>query len=140
MFFGDVKTKSFLIQYLQILGDNNAAKATPKMATIGGVRFYRSKNGNLYRSGIVKAQRYAIHSRRTKYPLVLEQSNLETSRKHVVKKIDELCKIFSTTGSSFLSRLNISSDTATMECKFQQHLLTIEIRCLYQRPCVPIRS
>jgi len=28
------------------------------MAVIGGVKFYRSKNGNLYRHGIVKAQRY----------------------------------------------------------------------------------
>lgn len=39
-------------------GENNPAKATPKMAVVGGVRFYRSKNGNLYRHGIVKAQRY----------------------------------------------------------------------------------
>ena len=38
--------------------DSNAGKVTPKSATIGGVRFYRSKNGNLYRSGIVQAQRY----------------------------------------------------------------------------------
>jgi hypothetical protein len=36
----------------------NAAKATPKTATIGGVRFYRSKNGNMYRSAIIKAYRY----------------------------------------------------------------------------------
>ncbi len=39
-------------------GDSNSPKATPKMAIVGGVRFYRSKNGNLYRHGIVKAQRY----------------------------------------------------------------------------------
>jgi len=43
---------------LQRAGDMNAAKATPKTATIGGVRFYRSKNGNMYRSAIVKAYRY----------------------------------------------------------------------------------
>jgi hypothetical protein len=43
---------------LRDLGDENAAKSTPKTATIGGVMFYRSKNGNLYRSGIVKAHRY----------------------------------------------------------------------------------
>jgi hypothetical protein len=41
-----------------VLGDDNAAKSTPKTATVGGVMFYRSKNGNLYRSGIVKAHRY----------------------------------------------------------------------------------
>jgi hypothetical protein len=40
-------------------GDENAAQSTPKTASIGGVMFYRSKNGNLYRSGIVKAHRYA---------------------------------------------------------------------------------
>ncbi|TPX15610.1 uncharacterized protein E0L32_004308 [Thyridium curvatum] len=61
-------------------GDNNALSATPKMATVGGVKFYRSKNGNLYRHGIVKAQR---------------QSG-------VVKKVEEPCKLFSTTGSSLI--------------------------------------
>lgn len=40
------------------LGDVNDAKATPKIAMVGGVRFYRSKNGNMYRSGIIKAYRY----------------------------------------------------------------------------------
>jgi hypothetical protein len=45
-------------------GDDNA-KSTPKTATVGGVMFYRSKNGNLYRSGIVKAHRYdSIASRK----------------------------------------------------------------------------
>jgi hypothetical protein len=44
-------------------GDGNSAKATPKMAVIGGVKFYRSKNGNLYRHGIVKAQRYVSRDR-----------------------------------------------------------------------------
>lgn len=36
-------------------GDMNAAKSTPKTAMVGGVRFYRTKNGNMYRSGIIKA-------------------------------------------------------------------------------------
>ncbi|KAK4230973.1 hypothetical protein QBC38DRAFT_276116 [Podospora fimiseda] len=58
-------------------GDGNSAKATPKMATIGGVKFYRSKNGNLYRHGIVKAQR---------------QSG-------AVKKVNIPCNQFSMTGS-----------------------------------------
>ncbi|KFX89173.1 hypothetical protein O988_08727, partial [Pseudogymnoascus sp. VKM F-3808] len=60
----------------KVPGDENAAKLTPKSATVGGVRFYRSKNGNLYRSGIVKAQRQPA----------------------AIKKIDEPCKLFSTTG------------------------------------------
>ncbi|GAB1311414.1 hypothetical protein MFIFM68171_01624 [Madurella fahalii] len=62
---------------VKVPGDGNSAKATPKMAVIGGVKFYRSKNGNLYRHGIVKAQR---------------QSG-------TVKKVDVPCKQFSMTGS-----------------------------------------
>ncbi|KAL3418645.1 CCCH zinc finger protein [Phlyctema vagabunda] len=58
------------------LGDTNSANATPKTALVGGVRFHRSKNGNLYRAGVVKAQR----------------------RSGVVKKINEPCKMFATTG------------------------------------------
>ncbi|KAK4103075.1 hypothetical protein N658DRAFT_494396 [Parathielavia hyrcaniae] len=62
---------------VKVPGDGNTAKATPKMAVIGGVKFYRSKNGNLYRHGIVKAQR---------------QSG-------AVKKVNVPCKQFSMTGS-----------------------------------------
>ncbi|KAH8786598.1 hypothetical protein BGZ57DRAFT_881526 [Hyaloscypha finlandica] len=62
---------------VKVPGDLNAAKSTPKSALVGGVRFYRSKSGNMYRSGIVKAYR----------------------RTGVVKKINEPCKIFTTTGS-----------------------------------------
>lgn len=39
------------------LGATDSASITPKQASIGGVSFLRSKNGNLYRSGIVKAKR-----------------------------------------------------------------------------------
>ncbi|KAE9372233.1 hypothetical protein N431DRAFT_408326 [Stipitochalara longipes BDJ] len=65
------------VMSLQWPGDFNAAKSTPKSAMVGGVRFYRSKSGNMYRSGIIKAYR----------------------RTGVVKKINEPCKIFTTTGS-----------------------------------------
>ena len=41
------------VMSLQRPGDLNAAKSTPKSAMIGGVRFYRSKTGNMYRSGII---------------------------------------------------------------------------------------
>ena len=41
----------------QLLGVTDSASTTPKQANIGGVTFLRSKNGNLYRSGIVKAKR-----------------------------------------------------------------------------------
>ncbi|KAK0656823.1 hypothetical protein B0T16DRAFT_400307 [Cercophora newfieldiana] len=72
----------------------NWAETTPKMAVVAGVRFYRSKNGNLYRHGIVKAQRYVTRNR---WGGPLTPTSGRTSR--VVKKIDEPCKKFSLTGS-----------------------------------------
>jgi len=65
---------------VKVPGDLNAAKSTPKSALIGGVRFHRSKSGNMYRAGIIKAHR----------------------RTGVVKKIDEPCKMFTTTGNPFI--------------------------------------
>lgn len=56
-------------------GDLHAPNATPKIATVGGVKFHRSRNGNLYRDGLLKAQR---------------QSG--------IKKVDEPCRMFSSTG------------------------------------------
>ncbi|KAJ4290131.1 hypothetical protein N0V88_006638 [Collariella sp. IMI 366227] len=82
-------------------GDANSAKATPKMADIGGVKFYRSKNGNLYRHGIVKAQRYVLQSHATDQltPAFLGR------RSGAVKKVNVPCKQFSMTGNSiFLDR------------------------------------
>ncbi|KAL0257297.1 hypothetical protein SLS55_008107 [Diplodia seriata] len=40
------------------IDDPNTARATPKQAKIGGVTFLRSKNGNLYRSGLIKNKQY----------------------------------------------------------------------------------
>jgi hypothetical protein len=39
-------------------GDQNPPSATPRVTTIGGVKFFRTKNGNLIRHGVAKAQRY----------------------------------------------------------------------------------
>ena len=39
------------------LDDINSAEATPKKTTVGGVTFLRSKNGNLWRSGVVRTRR-----------------------------------------------------------------------------------
>ncbi|CEI64172.1 unnamed protein product [Fusarium venenatum] len=55
----------------------NSSSRTPKTAIIAGVKFYRTKTGNLVANRIVNDQR----------------------RSGAVKKIDQLCKIFSTTGS-----------------------------------------
>lgn len=47
----------FLLVTLPSIGISDAAHSTPKEANVGGVTFYRSKNGNLYRSGIVTAKK-----------------------------------------------------------------------------------
>jgi hypothetical protein len=90
---------------VRVSSDADAAKKTPKFATIGGVRFYRSKTGNLIRSGIVKAQRYGPTGLATWIDRVhlrlLTQYNVRASG--AIKKIDEPCRLFSTTGTSFLS-------------------------------------
>jgi hypothetical protein len=78
--------------------DVNSAKATPKIAIVGGVKFYRSKNGNLYRHGVVKAQRYVPRPRR-----VFEQltpASFTHRQTGTVRKINVPCKQFSMTGNS----------------------------------------
>ncbi|KAH7060833.1 CCCH zinc finger protein [Macrophomina phaseolina] len=61
---------------VRISNDPNTARATPKQARVGGVTFLRSKNGNLYRSGLIK-----------------------TKQDKPIKKIDEPCPRFTTTGT-----------------------------------------
>jgi hypothetical protein len=91
---------------LRVTGDENAAKATPKSANVGGVIFYRSKNGNLYRSGVVKAHRYDAEVLRERSDEQLIRpvitNSFHTRGRGVIKKINEPCRAFSTTGSSFL--------------------------------------
>ncbi|KAK0730811.1 hypothetical protein B0H67DRAFT_596852 [Lasiosphaeris hirsuta] len=84
---------------VKLPGIGDSAKVTPKMAVVGGVRFYRSKNGNLYRHGIVKAQRYVSRDRRVRQltPLFYRQSG-------AVKKVNVPCKIFSMTGNSIFQK------------------------------------
>ncbi|TVY48729.1 Zinc finger CCCH domain-containing protein [Lachnellula occidentalis] len=86
---------------LKVPGDLNAANATPKTALIGGVRFYRSKNGNMYRSGIVKAHRYErLPSTLARMPLLPCNTDLHDTRKNaLIKKINEPCKMFTNTGT-----------------------------------------
>jgi len=88
------------------LGDSNSAKATPKVAMVGGVKFYRSKNGNMFRAGIVKAHRYGRPSNDLgKFTSRYGHANTYNIRRTgMVKKINEPCKMFSTTGNPFLSK------------------------------------
>lgn len=78
---------------------SNPALPTPKMAVVAGVRFCRSKNGNLYRQGIVKAQR----------------------QMGVVKKVDTPCKIFSLTGNS------IFHDRGPKPCRHDRDSVSPEV-------------
>ena len=75
-------------------GDNNSASTTPRVAVVGGVKFYRTRNGNLVRHGIAKAQRYVgapiQHHVLTQYRMA-----------GGIKKVDEPCKTFSWTGIFF---------------------------------------
>ncbi|KAH6691718.1 hypothetical protein F5X68DRAFT_202447 [Plectosphaerella plurivora] len=61
---------------IKVPGDINPPSATPKITFVGGVKFHRSKNGNLYRDGILKAQR-------------------QTG----IKKVNEPCRTFASTGN-----------------------------------------
>ncbi|KAF6792656.1 hypothetical protein CSOJ01_14126 [Colletotrichum sojae] len=63
---------------IKVSGDLHPASATPKIAFVGGVKFHRSKTGNLYRAGVLRAQRHKG-----------------------VKKVDVPCSMFSLTGISF---------------------------------------
>ncbi|KAL4730474.1 hypothetical protein ACLX1H_002510 [Fusarium chlamydosporum] len=65
------------LRALPVAGAANSSSRTPKTATVAGVKFFRTKTGNLVASRFVNDQR----------------------RSGAVKKIDQLCKIFSTTGS-----------------------------------------
>ncbi|PTB43061.1 hypothetical protein M441DRAFT_56094 [Trichoderma asperellum CBS 433.97] len=62
---------------VKTLGDPSPPNMTPKMTVIAGVKFHRTKTGNLVAQRIVKDHR----------------------RSGTVKKLDQRCKIFSTTGS-----------------------------------------
>ncbi|KAH6686535.1 CCCH zinc finger protein [Verticillium dahliae] len=61
---------------VKVAGDLHSASATPKVAVVGGVQFRRSKNGNLYRQGVIKLHPHAG-----------------------VKKVNVPCRMFSSTGS-----------------------------------------
>ncbi|KAJ6782313.1 hypothetical protein PWT90_08636 [Aphanocladium album] len=74
--------------------DNSSdAPPTPKSTTVAGVRFHRTKTGNLVANRVVKDHRYVA-------ALCIDMYLTRIIRRSgAVKKVDELCKIFSTTGS-----------------------------------------
>lgn len=52
------KTLGLLYATKFVSGTVDTIRSTPKRAIVGGVTFVRSKNGNLYRAGLIKAKRY----------------------------------------------------------------------------------
>ncbi|KAI9374375.1 hypothetical protein BJX61DRAFT_498432 [Aspergillus egyptiacus] len=64
---------------LRLVDDPNTANTTPKRVKVAGVTFVRSKNGNLHRLGAVTSKRMPS----------------------AVKKRDELCQRFTTTGTCY---------------------------------------
>lgn len=81
-----------------VLDDPNTANTTPKRVTIAGVAFVRSKHGNLHRVGAVTSKKFVDDTLFGSSGCILTT----TIRKPTpVKKRDELCKRFTTTGILF---------------------------------------
>ncbi|KAJ6134565.1 hypothetical protein N7523_000887 [Penicillium sp. IBT 18751x] len=80
---------------VRVSNDPDKANTTPKRVTVAGVAFVRSKNGNLHRLGAVTSKK----SVRNIYTL----NTTLTPARHptAVKKRDELCKRFTTTGTCY---------------------------------------
>lgn len=89
-----------------ISGDLNSAMATPKIAYVGGVRFDRSKNGNLIRHIIVQANRYG-GPQHDLGKLANNRKNADcfflNRKTNFVKKVDVPCTTFANTGNPFPS-------------------------------------
>lgn len=80
---------------LPFVDDPNTANITPKKVTVAGVTFVRSKNGNLHRLGAVTSKRWCLRH------LFNSGKNSQFYRKPTaVKKRNELCKRFTSTGTS----------------------------------------
>jgi hypothetical protein len=126
------------------IGDLNAAKATPKTAMVGGARFVRSKNGNMVRYELTKSQRY--ERSRPDLEWMPHSANLhQIDRTRPVRKINEPCKMFSTTGTSFLfgisSLLFLFSLLVSSSGGRSGLQLTLRLfRLMHQGPQMPIYS
>jgi hypothetical protein len=86
--------------------NSTAAPPTPKTAFIAGVQFHRTKTGNLVANRVIKDHRYvSIHSKKH----LLTRGR----RSGTVKKLDQRCKIFSTTGNLLFQRLGVAYITTS---------------------------
>ncbi|CEJ90511.1 hypothetical protein VHEMI06291 [[Torrubiella] hemipterigena] len=106
-----------------------SAPTTPKTAIIAGVRFHRTKTGNLVANRVMRDHRcVCLHFRQTM--LTLE------SRYGTIKKTDVLCKTFSTTGNllAICTRWHIVMLSELFTSPLRQLLLTLRFRFMSQRP------
>ncbi|THX41585.1 hypothetical protein D6D10_02617 [Aureobasidium pullulans] len=92
--FGEYTSVDSFTHFLTCTDDSNTDPgATPKSAKVAGVTFHRSKNGNLYRAGLVKKSlRYWKKSQE----LWEEQLLIDWS--------SELCSMFTSTGTEYSNR------------------------------------
>ncbi|KAK9794573.1 putative C3H1-type domain-containing protein [Seiridium cardinale] len=65
--------------------DNNPPSATPRITLIGGVKFYRTKHGNLVRHGIAKAQRWNQEGQYTMQDLLMDRYCLLPQKRFITK-------------------------------------------------------
>lgn len=81
---------------LPVVDDPNTANTTPKRVNVAGVTFVRSKNGNLHRLGAVASKKCVLASVDAR-----DHANRYGRHPTTVKKRNELCKRFTTTGILF---------------------------------------
>ena len=94
------------------LTDTTNPTPTPKSTVIAGVKFYRTKTGNLVVNRVVKNQRWV-------WPTRSSQNLTPRSRSAATRKVNEPCKIFSTSGIVLAPRTAAHSPaarTARLSC------------------------
>lgn len=79
---------------------------TPKTGFVAGVKFYRSKNGNMYRDASIKIHGYGDLSVED---LTTYHDSTDTSNTRKAKKTVKPCKAFTITGIPFLFKVSISA-------------------------------
>ncbi len=93
---------------LQCTDPINASKATPKTATVAGVRFHRSRNGHMYRDSTLKLFRYdfLFDLARLRFCNSTETNSFRIDRNSRIpaKKSKQPCKTFSNTGIPLSSK------------------------------------
>lgn len=126
---------SLLLFFFFLLIDQHSA--TPKTAVIAGVRFHRTKTGNLVANRIVQDQRYVASA------IMSEVLTLD-SRSGVQKKAPQPCKLFSTTGNRYfqMDRTSARSKRDSSETRGWVWVYTNETFCRFlpQRPVLSIST